>query len=216
MFEILHTFSEKDSKKDFVGIGGYYDKDSKLLYHSVLIIQFQQELYVFHYTGDRNYPLFFNQDISDTCFHKITYNVPEILVPSFIAQCQEVLKKATPTYGYFYSGEFYDFNGNHNSNSSSGERMTCAGFCLNVLKGFLMEDYIDFEQWDSSTHKDPDYLENYSIRHSLNIDDIASSHRRISPLDLICSGYFIDLPIQKAQIDSKHLQVSDYLNGFYL
>lgn len=216
MFEIIHTVSERDFKKDFVGIGGYYDKESKLISHSVLIIQYREKLYVFHYTGIPGYPLFFDQNINDNCFHKITYTVPEILVPSFLVQCEEVLKKATPTYGYFYSGEFYDFNGNHNSASTSGERMTCAGFCLNVLKGFLMEDYIDFEQWDSSTHEDLNYLENYSTRHSLNINDIAGSHRRISPLDLICSGYFTNLPIQKSQIDSKHLEVSEYIDGFYL
>lgn len=215
MFEIIHTVSEKDIKNDFVGIGGYYDKESKLIYHSVLIIQYKEELYVFHYSGNPNYPLF-DQNINKNCFHKITYIVPEILVPSFIAQCEEILKKANPTYGYFYSGEFYDFNGNHNSISSTGERMTCAGFCLNVLKGFLMEDYINFEQWDSSTHEETNYLENYSVRHSLNIADIAKSHRRISPLDLICSGYFKDLPIQKSQIDSKHLEVSEYIDSFWL
>lgn len=216
MFEILHTISEKDYKKDFVGIGACYNKDKNLLYHSVLIIQYQEEQYVFHYTGIPDFPLFFDQGISDDCFHKITKTIPSILVPSFIAQCKQVLKKANPVYGYFYTGEFYDIDGNHNSNGTTGERMTCAGFCLNVMKGFLTEDYIAYDQWDSTSHDYPGYLEDYSVRHSLEVNDISSSHRRISPLDLLCSAHFVDLPIQKSEVESKHQEVSEYIQGFYL
>jgi len=215
MFEIINTVSENDIEQDFIAIGGYYDNSEKKIYHSVIIIQFRKKVYAFHYTGLDDRPIVFDENIDEDCFHKITTAVPSILVPSFLKQCEKIFERAAPVYGYFYSGEFYDIDGNHNSDTHTGETMTCAGFCLNILKGFLMTEYVDYTQWDSASHEVSGYLEYFSNKHSLDIDLIAQSHRRISPLDLLCSGYFNDLPIQKKQIDSKKQEVFDYLQGFY-
>ena len=80
----------------------------------------------------------------DTYFHKTTLTIHPDEVPAFIVYCQQIKQKAKPIYGFFYSGEFYDKEGNYLMNKDLGERMTCVGFCLNVLKGFLEEDYIDY------------------------------------------------------------------------
>jgi len=80
----------------------------------------------------------------DTYFHKTTLTIHPDEVPAFIVYCQQIKQKAKPIYGFFYSGEFYDKEGNYLMNKDLGERMTCVGFCLNVLKGFLEEDHIDY------------------------------------------------------------------------
>lgn len=48
----------------------------------------------------------------------------------------------------------------------------------------------------------------------LDINEIEISHRRISPLELLSSGYFSSIPITKEQIDSKIGSVEDYLRNY--
>ena len=43
---------------------------------------------------------------------------------------------------------------------------------------------------------------------------IIESHRRISPLELLCSGYFSNLPIRKYDIDLKIDETSEYLLNY--
>lgn len=206
MFEIVNTLSEENYEKEFVAIGAYID-DLGIPRHSVFIIKYKDQLYQFHYTSRE---ILFNQDIRKECFHKVTHTIPPVLIPSFIMMCKQILKKANPRYGYFYSGEYFDFDGNHFSDQAIGQTMTCAGFVLNVLKGFHEKDYINYTEWLSTSHDVNYYVENYARRFSLNPADIEISHRRISPLDLICSAFFSKMPIPKADIDSMKPIVSDF------
>lgn len=198
MFDILNTLTEENSQKEFIAIGSYIT-NTGVPYHSVFIIKYENRLYQFHYTGRE---ISFDENIDPLCFHKVTDTIPSALLPSFIMMCKQVLKKASPRYGYFYSGEYFDMNGNHFSDKAIGETMTCAGFVLNVLKGFLENDYLDYSEWASTTHDVNNYVEDYARRFSINSTEIQISHRRISPLDLICSAFFVNLPIPKSNIDS--------------
>lgn len=220
MFEIIKTTSEQDIKDEFVAIGAYVSNlripqlQNGTAYHSVLIIKYKNQLLQFHYTGDPTLGILFDSNIDSNCFHKITDIIDVKLIPAFIMMCKRILKNANPRYGYFYSGEFYDINGEHFSENPIGERMTCSGFCLNVLKGFLEDDYIVYKDWDSSSHQVENYLQDYCNTRGLDINEIEISHRRISPLELLSSGYFSSIPITKAQIDSKIGSVEDYLKNY--
>lgn len=220
MFTIIKTTSEQDIKDEFVAIGAYVSdfRISQLqngtAYHSVLIIKYKDQLLQFHYTGNPSLGILLDDNIDSNCFHKITDTIDSKLLPSFIVMCKRILKNANPKYGYFYSGEYYDINGKHFSSKAIGERMTCSGFCLNVLKGFLEEDYILYTDWDSSSHQKENYLQEFCSRQGLNIDEIEISHRRISPLELLSSGYFSNIPINKNQIDSKIGSVEHYLRNY--
>lgn len=220
MFEIIKTTSERDIKDEFVAIGAYASDlriprlQKGTAYHSVLIIKYKDELLQFHYTGNPSQGILLDDNIDSNCFHKITDTIDLKLIPSFIMMCKRIFKNANPKYGYFYSGEYYDVNGNHFSDKAIGERMTCSGFCLNVLKGFLEEDYIVYTDWDSSSHQLENYLQEFCSRQGLNIDEIETSHRRISPLELLSSGYFSNIPINKKEIDSKVGSVEDYLRNY--
>lgn len=197
MFEIIKSKFESVTKENFVALGYLITEHDNT--HSAFVIQYRDSLYEFHFTG---LEISFSPILNDY-YHKITYHIHPDEVPAFIAMCQQIQKKANPTYGYFYSGENYDKDGNHFGYNDFGERMTCVGFCLNVLKGFIDEDYLVYSDWDESTHTDLGYLEKYCEKYKIDISKIKTSHRRIAPIELITSGFFIELPIRKIQIDNK-------------
>ncbi|AKH95402.1 hypothetical protein [Elizabethkingia anophelis] len=213
MFEIINTLTENDIKEEFVAIGSCIDGEGNA-YHSVLIIRYKGESFQFHYTGNPSIGILFENTVYSSCFHKITDTINPRLIPAFIAMCKRVMKTATPRYGYFYSGEYYDNSGNHFSDKEVGETMTCAGFCINILKGFLENDYIYYQDWTSESHPTEGYLDFYCSKYSIDKDKIAESHRRISPIELLCSGFFSNLPIRKVQIDCKIDEVQDYLKNY--
>lgn len=165
----------------------------------------------FHFDGKE---ILYDNINNEYCFHKITDTIHTELIPSFIMMCQRVMKTANPRYGYFYSGEYYDTDGVHFSEKTISETMTCSGFCLNILKGFLENDYIFYTDWDSTSHTAENYLERFANHVNIDKDKISESHRRISPLELLCSGYFSNIPIRKSQIDLKIDQTSEYLSNY--
>lgn len=90
--------------------------------------------------------------------------------------------------------------------------MTCAGFCLNVLKGFLEEDYLAYADWDNVAYPRATYVEEFCTTHGLDMDKIQASHRRITPRECLVSCLFDQLPIRKAQIDAEQPRVQAYFD----
>jgi hypothetical protein len=209
MFEIVRSKYESDRESDFVALGntlvGNYSN------HSSFIIKYEGQLFEFHYDG---YEIGYDQIIDDY-YHKITDTILEDEVPAFISYCKNIKKNGNPKYGYFYSGESYNQEGIHLSNVDLGEVMTCVGFCLNVLKGFHEEDYLEFTDWTSDSHDKPDYLKDYCEKYDLDIDKVTSHHRRITPREFLVSGYFMRLPITKQDIDGKIEEVDEYFNNLF-
>ncbi len=204
MFEIVRSLFESDRESDFVGIGNLTDeKDS---YHAGFVIRYQKKLYEFHYSGTEIEFIPLENDY----YHKITDTIIPEEIPAFIAQCQNIKKKANPKYGYFYSGESYDSDGNHLNSIDRGERMTCVGFCLNVLKGFLEEDYLEYSDWTSESHKKEGYLAWYCDKYKLDSKKLQSSHRRITPRECLTSCFYNRLPIRKSDIDKKINDVNEH------
>jgi len=206
MFPIKRTLKESDKQSDFVAIGNLINNE-QVSFHSAFIIKYDSKLFVFHYTGRE---IDFNI-VEDDYFHRITETIVPDEVPAFIAQCKNIQKNAKPKYGYFYSGESYLQNGNHIGNKYLGERMTCVGFCLNVLKGFLEEDYLQYSDWLSESHEVTDYLNDYCTRHNLNPEELKHSHRRITPRECLVSALFNDLPIRKDDIDNWKEPINNYI-----
>ncbi|WP_395077593.1 hypothetical protein [Flavobacterium sp.] len=208
MFEIINTLKEEDITENFVAIGNLIN-ENKEPYHSALIIKYNSDLIQYHYTGSE----IELRNIDFEYFHKRTKTIHKEEIPAFIAYCKSIQKNANPIYGYFYSGEYYDNNGEHFCKKEIGERMTCVGFCLNVLKGFLEVDYLKYNDWDSSTHSN-EYLIKYAEKHNLDILKIQESHRRISPIEILSSGFFYNTPISKIEIDSKVDEIKEYLINY--
>jgi hypothetical protein len=197
MFPVVRTSSEPDINADFVALG--YMHPARDTNHAAFIIKYNDEFSIFHYTG-RSIEY---EPIHDDYHHRRTETIGEEEVPAFIALCRNVKKHANPRYGFFYSGEFYKSNGDFVCDNDTGERMTCVGFCLNVLKGFLEEEYLQYNDWEESTHNAPGYLEDYCEKEGLDIENVRASHRRVSPLECMCSAFFTKLPIRKEPVDQK-------------
>lgn len=214
MFEIIHTNTEITGKDDFVAIGSYLNHDG-VPGHSLFIINFRDEVFAYHYTGDPQVGILLEPSYYERCFHKVTKTIDPRLIPSFIIMCRRIMGSASPRYGYFYSGEYFDKEGNHFSDKEIGETMTCAGFLLNVLKGFLELDYLVYEDWNGPSYPTEKYVEEYAAKYNLDPATIAESHRRISPLELLCSAFYTLLPIRKNQIDLKVDETQEYLKNYF-
>jgi len=212
MFEIIRSMSESDRNTDFVAIGNLINENFEST-HCSFIIQFEKEIFLFHYTG---YSVEYCKNSESNYYHRITDTISSEEVPAFIAHCRNINKHANPTYGFFYSGEYYDKSGVHFGSQDLSERMTCVGFCLNVLKGFLEDEYICYSDWSEDTHNDPGYLERYCTKNNIDINTIKSSHRRISPRECLTSCFFTKLPITKEQIDSKIMVVNNFFHNLFL
>ena len=134
--------------------------------------------------------------------HKIIRQIAPESVPAFYLMCRNVADEAAPTYKMFYAGQFYDRSGTFTGSAVTGQRMTCVGFCLSVLKGFFTEDYLDYSGWDHRTPENDGYVENFCKKNQFDIDAVRAEHRRITPDELLASAYFDKRPISKSEIDS--------------
>jgi hypothetical protein len=204
LFIFQESLNENRSS-DFVAIGSL--EHNKNLYHSGLVIQYDGAMYEFHYNCEIEY-----EPMIESWHYIISKFIVSDEIPSFIAMCQNVKENANPLFGYFYSGESYDVHGNHQSLSDLGERMTCVGFCLNILSGFLEEDYLTYTDWDASSHGDTSYLKEHCTKHNLDITKISGSYRRITPKELLISALSAKLPIRKHDIESVIPSFDDYLS----
>jgi hypothetical protein len=207
MVEIVRTMWGRSNDADFVGIGNLPNRGEST--HAAFIIQYQNDLFVFHYTGAS---IEYERPVEDY-FHIATRVIHRDEVPAFIAQCLHIKRHARPHYGYFYSGQSYDQDGRHWAANDLGEVMTCVGFCLNVLKGFLEEDYLEYGDWDNSPFAfSSGYVAGFCQRYGLDVDRITPSHRRITPREGLISCLFSDLPIRKTQIDGQQARVQAHLD----
>ncbi len=205
MFEICRSKTESDKISDFVAIGNLVSNEDFKSYHAAIIIKYDEILYEFHYTSKTVELVPIKRDY----YHKVTNVILAEEVPSFIALCKQIEKSAKPIYGMFYSGEFYK-DGVHNHDIKVGERMTCVGFCLNVFKTFLEEDYIEYEDWGEESLPYTEYLTEYCKMNGLNPKNLTESARRITPRECLTSCFFDKLPISKAEIHSKIEDVNQH------
>ncbi len=209
LFPVVRSMHVSDRSTDFVAIGNFHISNN--LTHAAFIINYQNTLKIFHFSGTEiKYA-----DLNNDYYHKITETIVKDDVPAFIAHCLAIKSKANPIMGHFYSGESFDDQGNHISDSDLGQRMTCVGFCLNVLKGFLDEEYINYSQWGEDSHNEEGYLERYCEENDLNIDDVKNAHRRITPRECLASAFFTNLPIGREQIDLKVIELKEYFDSVF-
>lgn len=199
MFEILRTNTETDIDEDFVAVANCIGSK-----HAFIVFYLDQIKYVIHYDS-HNIELTQDQEHIYDTFHKKIIQIQQELVPAFKTFCDMVLEQAKPQYGYFYSGESYQIlDGSFVANNPFvNQHMTCVGFCLCLLKGFLEVDYINYEDWDNSPDIElTDYLTYFCEKNGFDIENVIESHRRIYPIELLASAFFQKMPISKSDIST--------------
>lgn len=200
--ELLRTDSyEIDS--DFVGVAVYVDKDG-VAHHSGLVIAYQGNYNLFHYTGS---DVEFNDNVTRAFIFKKLKFVSREEVSAFYAHCLVVQQNANPTYGYFFAGDYYNKEGHYFSQSGVEEYMTCVGFCISVIKGFIEgEEYFCSEDWTEDGV--PTWFFQQFIKQlreqnpNATIDEnLFRKHlRRISPTEYT-AGAYLDIPVRKKKVD---------------
>lgn len=96
IFDIVDSLNESDSVDDFVAIGNIIDDDNNAK-HAAFVIQSNNTLYEFHYTGrEIEY-----QELENNYYHKVTNTIHPDEVPAFISMCNNIMKNANPVYGFF-------------------------------------------------------------------------------------------------------------------
>lgn len=174
--------------------------------HAAIFIRYNGESKLFHFTG-KSVMIEDVLSLDEIYYHKSLDVIDPLLLPAFLAQCELVLEKAQPKFGYFYDGSaLYDNNGDFISPSSFPEYMTCVGFCLNLIKSFLSDqNYFNYSDWDIST-LDESYVEKFLEKvqidnPGISIGDFKESLRRILPIEYLCGAFSPTLPVEKVFID---------------
>lgn len=190
---------------DFVGILFHGNLEQS---HAGLVISFDEHLYVFHYDATD----VILQELSPVKYSFIVKLLPIIRkdeVEAFLAHCKRISKTAKPKYGFFYAGSFYNEEGKYFSELGIEEYMTCVGFCINVVQGFIEEDYILYREWTEDTKANADsYFERFVEQANAGRDDKINEElyrknlRRITPAEYTTSGFYTSLPISKSDVDT--------------
>lgn len=194
------------SEDDFVAIAVKIDENG-LAVHSGLLIKYRNDASFFHFDSQDVLLKEVDLNKADRVFHKELTIIDKKLIPAFINHCKIIKHTAKPTYGYFYSGSYYE-NGDYHSDTELPQLMSCVGFCINVITGFLEEKkYIEFSDWKSISPKAEAYFNKFIADFvktfpEADIEDLKRDFRRIKPSELLSSAYFNSLPIRKIQTDS--------------
>lgn len=180
------------------------DTDGNLS-HAGIVVTYNGTKRIIHFNPPNI--LFDEIDCYTLFFKELKFIEPE-LIPSFLAHCEMLEKTVKPKYFYFYANSKYDEKGSFVSDGDLPEYMTCVGFCLNVIRHFLIDaEFIEYTDWDITTLED--VPEEYIIRKinqifllypDIDKNEIMSNIRRILPIDYL-SAAFIKVVVRKEQVD---------------
>ncbi|WP_461632052.1 hypothetical protein [Labilibaculum euxinus] len=229
LFAVYHeliSLKEINFSKDFVSISSLTDKAGTCL-HSGFIICVSKQVYYYHYRGDivvlenitndlLKYPLLFIKKIDI---------ITELDTISFLGHCEKLQKIGVkPSYGFVFNNSYYDVNKDNFLVNAKHDFTTCVGFCIKVIRGFLYnnDEYLKIDDWSSidisQIPKDlADYFKHivseYSKYKKVEIHDLYDKDelKRITPCELLCSGFFNELPIRKSSIDKAKPQIEEML-----
>jgi hypothetical protein len=195
--------TEQNLDKYFVAAACFINEEG-IAQHVGLIIHSEEGYFLFHYTGEK--VLFEDRKIEEWYFHKsIEFILPEFC-GIFLGYCMKIAQNAKPEYGFFYDGSFYDINGNYYSKNQIPEFMTCVGFCINVIKGFIEADeYFEYKDW-TNQKASQQYINEMiaqirKIAPHVTEEMISDNIRRIKPSEFVGSAFLKNIPIRKSDID---------------
>jgi len=196
----LRHCEEADLEENMVGAAILINPDDTQ--HAAIFVRYNGDSKLFHFTGKS----VIIEDVSGTedYYFKNLDFLPAVLLPAFMAQSELILEKAQPEFGYFYDGSLYDSNGDFISPNDAPEYMTCVGFCLNVIKGFLSdEDFFQFDDWDErSMGGKMEHVESFLLKvkesyPEITLEDFKANLRRIQPLEYVAGAFSKNIPVRK-------------------
>lgn len=221
--------SKVDLSEDFVAVASKIN-DEGVCTHSGLIICFEKKVLFFHYTGktveleDLTTKM---SSMNETYIKKLNIIVEDDVV-SFLGHCEKLKAKGIdPKYGFIFNDSYYDSKTKSSYLiNAKYDITTCVGFCIKVIRGFLFnnEEYLKLSDWNVTSLKNAEqwlidymnkYLLIYAKENGLTIDDLyaKSELKRITPSELLSSGFFEDLPISKNSIELVRHGIEIYISS---
>lgn len=222
----VHLLSKSDFSNNFVSIAVQLD-EYKLPAHSGLLIHCSNKVYFFHYFDDISIEIF-DVDTEILKEKNIYINKLDIIhhkiAESFLWWCQqlnELLANRTPKYGFVFDNSFYDINKKKFLVNAKHDITTCVGFCIKVIRGFLANnpEYLKLTDWTIESlgrfkkKQITEYFEKYAKSEGIKIEEFYNKCelKRITPSEIITSGFFKDLPIRKKSIEEINQKVEEII-----
>lgn len=190
---------------DYVGI--YIDISRRNIDHSGIFITSKGKQYLAHYPGYTKIIVETPPPKVKASYYKEVGYIHQDFIEAFLVHCRQIAKNAKPQYGQFYEGSYYDRTGVYFSKNNKKQYMTCVGFCINAIKGFLEREYFNYSGWNNDTVSDVEsYFEAFVEQHKLKAAQDKKKYkkalRRIKPTELTASAYIEKvLPIEKSATD---------------
>jgi hypothetical protein len=201
---IIHQSSEILLDEDFVALAVSLDKGEAV--HCGLAINHNKNVQLFHFNFSEVQLVDINAETSTYFLTKLPI-IKTDEVEAFLTKC-ELINESEPSFkwGFFYDGEMFDENNKIISKLDENERVTnCVFFCISVISGFLVSQYIDFKDWNPDRLAMAWYEKRflYSYRNRFTEDqfkDFLSIVRRIPPDEYFSSASISELAITKDAI----------------
>lgn len=209
----LEKLKNIDCDENFVALGSNVNMD-RFCYHSIIIICYNRKLMFFHYSGEK-VELIDAEHTQEIYLKKLDI-IHEEEVVAFLGFCEELsLIGVHPKYGFIFNDSFYNpFDKISFLKKAKYDITTCSGFCIKVIRGYLYNnpEYIFLKDWTlESYNKAPENLKNYmitvlnnyAIENNTTLENLFTLEeiKRITPLELLISGFYNELPIRKESID---------------
>jgi hypothetical protein len=214
--EDIKSCETYDLPDNMVGAAFTWNPDGSQ--HAAIFLRYNGDSNLFHFDGKTVMiePL----SPQEEYYHKKLEFLDPILLPAFFAQCELILENAQPKFGYFYDGALYDTQGKFISPNDSPEYMTCVGFCLNVINGFLSDhEFFSHGDWnDQSLNDRKEFVERFfklakEANPEVDINAFKTSLRRIMPVEYLSGAFSKTLPVRKAFVDEISSEVQELLEA---
>lgn len=212
----LLNLNNCDLTNDFVAISSEVDEDGTC-YHSGLIICYQEEVHYFHYTATEVRLEKLVLPLTDkSIFIKHLNCIHNLEVEAFLGHCEKLLADGvSPIYGFVFNDSYYDTTSKDSFLvNAQHDITTCVGFCIKVIRGSLFnhDEYLKLSDWNINTLQNTNprlisyfnhVINNYCAIHNLTTTELISTDelKRITPTELLCSAFLVDLAIHKISID---------------
>jgi len=192
-------------KGDFVAAAVQLDETGTAI-HAGMLISCKEGVYLCHFDAAN---VLIEDEMPDSWyFFKIFEFIDPRLSLAFLGHCMLIKETSNPVMGFYYDGSFYDENGMYFSETVKKEFMTCVGFCINVIKGFINSEtdreLFEYEDWTNADLPEwylGQFIQKLKLIHpDVDVDHIKENIRRIRPAEYLAGAYMEETPIKRKDV----------------
>ncbi len=206
----LLKYNKQKLPKSFVSLAVKIESQQPT--HAALLIRLKNVDYLHHFPGNEKPKVEHDFNGDGWYIYKIleSLNIEDDNdVESILSHCKRICEKSDITYSYIADGSAYTNKGDFISKKGLPEFGTCVGFCLNTLTSLIIDLEVDsileLNDWDDSDIIK--WVDEYGKKQARekypDLDWVLYNafRKRITPIDYLCSSFFVNYPIRKTEIE---------------